>query len=83
MQITIIGNINEFTASEQKTLYSDGADMTTGMYYLVADAKDFVTQGREVIPNLPALRSLTASANISWIITNYRGNRVAFGSASA
>jgi hypothetical protein len=83
MQITIIGNVSELSASEQKALYTDGADITTGMYYLVANAKDFVSQGREVIPNLPALRSLSAAANISWIITSFRGNKVAFGSASA
>jgi len=83
MQLNIIGNVNELTAIEQKALYNDGADITTGMYYLVADAKDFVTQGKEVIPNLPALRSLSASANVSWIITSFRGNKVAFGSASA
>ena len=83
MTITIIGNDNELTAAEQKALYNDGADITTGIYYLVADAKDFVAQGKEVLPNLPALRSLSASANIDWIITNFRGNKVAFGSASA
>jgi hypothetical protein len=83
MQINIIGNVNELTAPEQKALYNDGADITTGMYYLIADAKDFIAQGKEVIPNLPALRSLSASANIGWIITNFRGNKVAFGSASA
>ena len=83
MTINIIGNVNELTAIEQKALYNDGADITTGMYYLVADAKDFVSQGKEVLPNLPALRSLSASANINWIITNFRGNKVAFGSASA
>jgi len=83
MQLTIIGNVSELSATEQKALYTDGADITTGMYYLVADAKDFTTQGREVIPNLPALRSLSASANVSWVITNFRGSRVAFGSATA
>jgi hypothetical protein len=83
MQITIISNVSELSASEQKALYSDGADITTGMYYLVADAKDFVSQGRVVIPNLPALRSLSAAANISWIITSFRGNKVAFGSVTA
>jgi hypothetical protein len=83
MQITIIGNVNELTAAEQKTLYTDGADVYTGMYYLVAEASAFTQQGREVIPNLPALRSLTASSNINWIITNFRGNRIAFGSVSS
>ena len=83
MQITIIGNVNELTAQEQKALYTDGADIYTGMYYLVADVKYFVQQGKDVIPNLPALRSMSALANISWIITTFRGNKVAFGSAAA
>ena len=83
MTINIIGNVHELTGNEQKALYNDGADITTGIYYLVADAKDFTTQGKEVVPNLPALRSLSTAANVSWIITNFRGNRVAFGSASA
>ena len=83
MQLTIIGNVSELTGNEQKALYTDGADITTGMYYLVAGAKEFTVQGKEVTPNLPALRSLSATSNISWIITNFRGNRVAFGSASS
>jgi hypothetical protein len=83
MQLTIISNVSEFTANEQKALYNDGADIATGLYYLVAEAQAFTIQGREVVPNLPALRSLSASSNISWIITNFRGNRIAFGSASA
>jgi len=83
MTINIIENVKEFTAAEQKSLYNDGADIASSLYYLVADASAFTIQGKEVIPNLPALRSLTASANIGWIITNYRGNKVAFGSATA
>jgi hypothetical protein len=83
MQLTIIGNVSELTANEQKALYNDGADIATGLYYLIADSQLFTTQGREVIPNMPALRSLSASSNIDWIITNFRGNKVAFGSASA
>jgi hypothetical protein len=83
MQITMIGNVNELTANEQKALYTDGADIYTGMYYLVADAQHFTAQGKDVIPNLPALRSMSVAANISWILTNFRGNKVAFGSATA
>ena len=83
MQITIIGNVNELTANEQKALYTDGADIYTGMYYLVAEPQHFTASGKDVIPNLPALRSLSSSANISWILTTFRGNKVAFGSASA
>ena len=83
MQLTIIGNVNELTANEQKALYTDGADIYTGMYYLVADVQHFTTAGKDVIPELPALRSLSSSANISWILTTFRGNKVAFGSASA
>ncbi len=83
MQITIIGNVNELTSNEQKALYTDGADIYTGMYYLIADTQHFVMSGKDVIPTLPALRSLSAAANINWIITTFRGNKVAFGSASA
>lgn len=83
MQITIIGNVNELTAQEQKALYTDGAEIYTGMFYLVADPQHFTQQGREVIPNLPALRSLSSSSGINWIVTNFRGNKVAFGSATA
>ena len=54
MQLTIIGNVNELTAQEQKALYTDGADIYTGMYYLVADVQHFTQQGKDVIPNLPA-----------------------------
>jgi len=83
MQITIIGNVNELTANEQKALYTDGADIYTGMYYLVADTQHFTLQGKDVVPTLPALRSLSSTSNISWIITTFRGNKVAFGSATA
>lgn len=83
MQITIIGNVNELSANEQKALYTDGADIYTGMYYLTADVQHFTQNGKDVVPNLPALRSLSTSANISWILTTFRGNKVAFGSASA
>jgi hypothetical protein len=83
MQITIIGNVNELTANEQKALYTDGADIYTGMYYLVADVQHFTAQGKDVIPTLPALRSLSSTSNINWIITTFRGNKVAFGSATA
>jgi hypothetical protein len=83
MQLTLIGNVNELTANEQKALYTDGADIYTGMYYLIADVQHFTQQGKDVVPNLPALRSMSTLANISWIITTFRGNKVAFGSASA
>ena len=83
MQITIIGNVSEFTATEQKALYTDGADIYTGMYYVTAEPEYFTSQGKDVIPNLPALRSLTVSANIKWIITTFRGKKIAFGSVSA
>ena len=83
MQITIIGNVNELTANEQKALYTDGAEIYTGMYYLVAEPQYFTQSGKEVTPTLPALRSLSSTSNISWIITTFRGNRVAFGSATA
>jgi len=83
MQITIIGNVSEFTATEQKALYTDGADIYTGMYYVTADIEHFTVQGRNVTPNLPALRSLTSSANINWIVTTFRGKKIAFGSVTA
>ena len=83
MQLTLIGNVNELTANEQKALYTDGADIYTGMYYLIADVQHFTQQGKDVVPNLPALRSMSTLANISWIITTFRGNKVAFGSATA
>ena len=47
MQLTIIGNVNELTANEQKALYTDGADIYTGMYYLVADVQHFTTAGKD------------------------------------
>lgn len=83
MQLTMIGNVNELSAQEQKALYTDGADIYTGMYYLVTDTQNFTLQGKDVVPNLPALRSLSTAANVNWIITTFRGNKVAFGSASA
>jgi len=83
MQLTIIGNVNELTAQEQKALYTDGADIYTGMYYLVADVKHFSQQGKDIVPDVPALRSMSTASNINWIITTFRGNKVAFGSASA
>lgn len=83
MQITIIGNVNELTAQEQKALYTDGADIYTGMYYLIADVQHFTQQGKDVVPTAPALRSLSNTSNINWVITMFRGNKVAFGSASS
>ena len=83
MTITIIENVKELTANEQKALYNDGADIATGIYYLTAEAQHFTTQGKEVIPNLPALRALSQTSNISWILTNFRGTRIAFGSVTA
>lgn len=83
MNITLIGNVNELTATEQKALYTDGADIYTGVYYLVADAEYFTQNGRDANPNIPALRSLSGATNISWIITMFRGKRVAFGSVPA
>lgn len=82
MNLTLIGNVNELTATEQKTLYTEGAELYTGVYYLVADATLFTQNGKDVVPNSPALRALSSSANISWIITNFRGKKVAFGSAT-
>jgi hypothetical protein len=82
MNITLIGNVNELTAVEQKALYTEGADIYTGVYYLVMDATHFTASGKEVIPGTPALRALSSTANINWIITNFRGKKVAFGSAS-
>lgn len=83
MEITLIGNVNELTANEQKALYTDGADIYTGVFYLVVDLVHFATTGKDVIPNAPALRALSVAANINWIFTNFRGKRVAFGSATA
>lgn len=83
MNLTLIGNVSELTATEQKALYTEGADIYTGAYYLVADVTHFSQNGKDVVPNMPALRVLSNSASISWIFTNFRGNRVAFGSASA
>lgn len=83
MNLTLIGNVNELTGNEQKALYTEGADIYTGVYYLVAEVENFSQTGKEIIPNTPALRALSNAANITWIITNFRGKKVAFGSASA
>jgi hypothetical protein len=83
MQLTVIGNVSELSPVEQKALYTEGADIYTGVYYLVAEAELFKMQGKDVIPDLPALRALSASAGITWIITHFRGKKVAFGSASS
>lgn len=83
MNLTLIGNVNELTPTEQKALYTDGADIYTGVYYLVTEASNFTQSGKDVVPNIPALRALTVSANVSWILTNFRGKNVAFGSATA
>jgi|APCry1669189369_1035219.scaffolds.fasta_scaffold01925_3 hypothetical protein len=83
MNLTLIGNVNELTAVEQKALYTDGADIYMGVYYLVADIEYFTQSGKEVIPNSPALRALSSSANVKWVVTNFRGKRVAFGSSTA
>jgi len=83
MNITLIGNVSELTPEEQKVLYSAGADIYTGIYYLVADASLFTQSGREVLPDVPSLRTLSNSTNITWILTKFRGARVAFGSASS
>lgn len=83
MNLTLIGNVNELTAQEQKALYTEGADIYTGVYYLVADVEHFSQNGKDVVPNIPALRALSNNANVNWIITNFRGKKVAFGSASA
>lgn len=82
MNLTLIGNVNELTANEQKALYTDGADIHTGIFYLVTDTEHFTQAGKDVTPVIPALRSLSVASNITWIITNFRGKRVAFGSAS-
>lgn len=83
MNLNLIKNVNELTANEQKTLYTEGADIYTGAYYLVTEVEYFSQAGKDVIPNIPALRALSIAANITWIITNFRGKNVAFGSASA
>lgn len=83
MNLTLIGNVNELTANEQKALYTDGADIHTGIFYLVTDTEQFTQVGKDVTPVIPALRSLSVASNITWILTNFRGKRVAFGSASA
>lgn len=83
MNLTIIGNVNELSATEQKFLYTEGADIYTGAYYIVTECEYFASNGKEVTPKIPALRALSSSANITWIITEFRGKKVAFGSAQA
>ena len=61
MNLTLIGNVNELSANEQKTLYTEGADIYTGIYYLIAEADQFSQTGKDVVPNTPALRALSLS----------------------
>ena len=82
MNLTLIGNVNELSANEQKTLYTEGADIYTGIYYLITEADQFSQTGKDVVPNTPALRALSSAAGISWILTHFRGKKIAFGSAS-
>jgi hypothetical protein len=82
MNLTLIENLAELSAAEQKALYADGADIATGAFYVVAEVGHFEYIGKDIMPTVPALRSLTSKAGISWIITNFRGKKVAFGSAS-
>jgi hypothetical protein len=82
MNLTIIGNVNELTANEQKALYTEGAEIYTGVYYFVADTTLFTQTGRDVVPNAPALRALSNAASVTWIFTTFRGKKVAFGSAA-
>lgn len=83
MNLTLISNVNELTANEQKTLYTEGADIYTGIYYLITEADQFSQMGKDVVPNTPALRALSSAAGISWILTHFRGKKVAFGSVSS
>jgi hypothetical protein len=82
MNITLISNVSELTPNEQKTLYSAGAEIYTGVYYIIVDSEHVSQVGKDVLPNKPVLRALSASANITWILTDFRGKRVGFGSAS-
>jgi hypothetical protein len=82
MNLTLIGNVTELTAVEQKALYTDGADIYTSVFYLVTEPEHFTQSGKDVIPNSPALKTLSRDASISWILTNFRGKKVAFGSAT-
>ncbi len=82
MNLTLIGNVNELTSNEQKALYTEGADIYTGVYYLITEAENFTQNGKDVVPSTPALRALSIAANVSWIITNFRGKKVAFGSVT-
>ena len=83
MNLTIVGNVSELTANEQKALYTEGADIYTGVYYIIAEPEHFSQNGKEVVPDKPALRALSLSAGVTWILTNFRGKKVAFGSASS
>lgn len=83
MNLTIIGNVSELTANEQKFLYTEGADIYTGAYYIITECEYFNLNGKDVVPQVPALRAFTNSANVTWIITEFRGKKVAFGSALA
>ena len=82
MNLTLIGNVNELTSDEQKTLYTAGADIYTGgLYYLVADPENFTQVGKDVVPNVPALRAMSSTSSINWVFASFRGKKVAFGSA--
>jgi len=83
MNLTIIGNVSELSANEQKFLYTEGADIYTGTYYIVTDWEYFSLNGKDVVPKIPALRALSNSATITWIITEFRGGKVAFGAAQS
>ena len=83
MNLNIIGNVNELTSTEQKALYTEGAEIYTGFYYLVADPALFSQIGKDVVPNAPALRALSNAARVTWIITTFRNKVVAFGSAGS
>jgi hypothetical protein len=83
MNLTLIGNVNELTSNEQKALYTEGAEIYTGVYYFVAEPDLFTQTGKDVVPNAPALRALSNAANVTWILTTFRGKRVAFGSAGS
>ncbi len=83
MNLTLIGNVNELTSNEQKALYTEGAEIYTGVYYFVVEPDLFTQTGKDVVPNAPALRALSSAANVTWILTTFRGKRVAFGSAAA
>ena len=83
MNLTIIGNVSELSANEQKSLYTEGADIYTGVYYIIAEPEHFSQVGKDVVPSVPALRALSSSARVTWILTTFRGKKVAFGSAGS